>query len=116
MRFLYRIGADGIFVAHLLLVLVVVFGFLIPSIWYLYMTILVATLLSDVVYGYCILSKWEFNLRKKLDPGVTYNFTWATYYTYKVTNYRISDTFYKKAAIAALMLCIALNVYFKFLF
>lgn len=114
MKLLYRIGADAIFIAHLVLVLVAVFGFLVPSIWYFYMGVLVATLVSDLAYGYCILSKWEFDLRKKLDPSINYNFTWTTYYTYKITNYRISDTFYKKAAVTALALCVVLNLYFKF--
>ncbi|MBP9710895.1 MAG: DUF2784 family protein [Candidatus Pacebacteria bacterium] len=116
MKVLYRTGADAIFILHFLLVLLVVFGFLLPSFWYLYMAALVATLISDLVFGYCILSKWEFDLRKKINPKINYNFTWTTYYTYKITNYKISDNFYRRASIVVLVGCIALNLYFKFLF
>lgn len=116
MRLLYRIGADSIFFIHFALVFIAVFGFLFPNLWYVYMSVLVATLISNLIFGYCVLSKWEFDLRKKVDPHTNYNFTWTTYYTYKFTNQRISDVFYKRAAIIVLVLCIAINLYFKFLF
>ena len=65
MKFFYRVGADAIFILHFLLVLFVVFGWLTPRLWPWYMAALVVTLISDMVFGYCILSKWEFDLRKK---------------------------------------------------
>lgn len=114
MKIAYRVGADTIFVLHLLLILLAVFGWIAPSLWWIYMGALFATLISDLTFGYCILSKWEFDLRKKLDPTTDYNYTWTTYYTYKFTNQRISDRFYKKAAVTALALAIAINLYFKF--
>ncbi len=116
MRLFYRLAADGIFVAHLLLVLLALFGFLVPALWYAYMAALAATLVSDLVFGYCILSKWEFDLRKRIDPQTNYDFAWATYYTYKLTNQRISNEFYKRAGISALVLIIALNLYFRYWF
>jgi len=114
MKLIYRMGADAIFLLHLVLVLLVVFGWAIAELWWVYMGALVVTLLSDLVFGYCILSKWEFDLRKKLNPATNYNYTWTTFYTYKITNKRISDRFYKRAAIVALVLCIAINLYFRF--
>lgn len=116
MKTFYRIGADVIFLLHLLLVLLVVFGWATPNLWWIYMSALVATLISDLYFGYCILSKWEFDLRKRVNPATTYNYSWTTFYTYKFTNQRISDTFYKKASVVTLVLCIAINLYFKFLF
>jgi hypothetical protein len=116
MKLLYRIGADIILIAHFFLVLLAICGFLIPSLWYAYMAVLIATLVSDLVFGYCILSKWEFDLRKRINPKINYDFAWTTYYTYKLTNQRISNTFYKHAATTTLVLCIALNLYFKFWF
>ena len=116
MKFAYRLGADAIFTLHLLLVVLVVFGWTVPTLWPIYMVAMVITLASDVVFGYCIFSKWEFDLRKKVNPDTNYNFTWTTYYTYKVTNYKISDRFYKRAAIVALTLCILINIYFKFIY
>src|SRR5258708_4638539 len=114
MKIAYRIAADGIWVVHFLLVLLVLFGWAVPSLWYVYMTALVATLISVVVYGYCILSKWEFDLRKKNDPAIDYNFTWASYYTYKLTNHRISNRFYTRASIVFLVFAIAINMYLRY--
>lgn len=116
MRFGYRIGADAICLFHLALVLVAIFGFLFPSIWHLYMGVLVATLISDIMYGYCILSKWEFDLRRKLNPAEDYDFAFATYYTYKITNHRIDNTLYKNLAITYLVLAIGINLYFKYVY
>jgi hypothetical protein len=116
MKVVYRVGADLIFLFHFGLVLVAVFGFLFPRLWYVYMSALAVTFVSDLIFGYCIVSKWEFDLRKKIDPTINYNFTWTTYYTYKITNRSISDTFYRRIAIFALAALILLNVYFKFFF
>jgi hypothetical protein len=114
MKAVYKLSANLIFLLHFFIVIVAVFGWLVPSIWWFYMSVLVLTLLSDIVFGYCILSKWEFDLRKKLDPNTNYNFTWTTFYTYKLTNHRISDPFYKRAAIIAISAVILINLYFKF--
>src|SRR3989344_3309242 len=110
MKLLYRVGADVLFVMHLALVLLAVFGWAVPSLWWVYMGALVVTLISDVVLGYCILSKWEFDLRKRLDPTVDYNYTWTTFYTYRITKHRISDTFFRRSAIIALTLAISTNL------
>jgi hypothetical protein len=116
MKFIYRAGADAIFLLHFILVLLAISGWAFPSIWWFYMGALVATLLSDLVFGYCILSKWEFDLRKKYDPKTNYNYTWTTFYTYKITNHQIRDSFYKKVAITAIVLMLLINLYFRFLY
>ncbi len=113
---MYRAGADAIFLMHLALVLVAIFGFLEPRIWFVYMGVLVATLISDIVYGYCVLSKWEFDLRRKLNPALNYDFAFATYYTYKVTHQRIDNTLYKNLAITYLVFAIGINLYFKYVY
>lgn len=115
MKLFYRILADCVFVLHLVIVLVALFGWVSPRLWNIYMVLLLATLISDIVLGYCILSKLEFDLRKKIDPDSRYDFTWTTYYTHKITNKRISNTFFKRTAITYLILCLCVNLYFKFL-
>ncbi len=112
----YRIAAEILLVLHIAIVLVIVFGFLIPTIWYLYVGCLAATLTSDMLFGYCILSKWEFDLRKKQNPSVDYNYTWTTYYTYKITNVHISDTFYWWTSLLFLSCALTVNIYFHYLF
>lgn len=102
--------ANGIFVFHILIVIIVLFGWLIPGFWYVYMGILVSTLLSDLVFGYCILSKWEFDMRKKINPRIDYDYTWATYYTHRYTNHRISNTTYKQLSIIYITTSLLLNI------
>jgi hypothetical protein len=115
-RTLYRACADLIFILHLTLVLVVLFGWAIPRLWPFYMTFLVITLISDVIFGYCILSKWEFTLRKKRDASVGYNYNWSTYYTHKLTQQHISDIFFTRLALVFLLISLGVNVYFHFFF
>lgn len=107
----YRVASETILLLHLVVVLIAVFGFLFPSIQYLYIGILLLTLISDLFLGYCILSKWEFDLRRKSNPTIDYNYTWTSYYTYKLTRYRISDTFYWRTSIVFLVVALAINLY-----
>lgn len=116
MKILYRIAADILVIFHTILFLFILLGWLIPNVWWLYMIALVITLVSDIVFGYCILSRWEFWLRKKVNPNIDYDFGFATYYTYKLTNHRMSNVFFDRAAIVFLIIMILLQVYFKFLF
>lgn len=116
MKPLYRILADILVIVHTTFFFFVLFGWLFPSLWYVYMTALVLTLLSDIIFGYCIISKWEFALRKKVNPNTDYDYSWATYYTYKLTNHKMSNTFYNRAAIIFLVLSLGINLFFWFLF
>ncbi len=112
MKTIYRITADFIFGIHLLVLLVAVFGWLYPSMWVLYMIVLVSALISDIFLGYCILSKWEFILRKKVDQKVDYSYSFTTYYTRNFTKGRIDENFYRSASVVFLALSIIINLYF----
>lgn len=114
MKLLYRTLAEVILLIHFLLFLFVLLGPMFPDWWYLYMGALFATLLSDIALGYCIFSKWEFDLRRKVNPELYYDFAWATYYTYKLTNQRLSNKFYNNAIIVFFVFAISINLYFKF--
>jgi len=113
-KYFYKILADVLFVVHVVFLVLVIVGFLFPKLWYAYMTALVLTFVSDILFSHCLMSKWEFDLRKKYDPSVDYNYTFASYYTYKLTNHKMSDKFYRMAAIVFLGLAISINLYFKF--
>ncbi len=115
MNLFYRILADAIFILHFILLFIALFGWGIPGLWYLYMGGLVSALVSDLVLGYCILSRWEFALRRKVNPEIEYDYAWSTYYTYKFTNHRIPNQFFMRTATSFLVLSIGLNLYFKFL-
>ena len=112
---MYKTAAEGIFLLHLCLVLLVVFfGWYIPALWPWYVAALVATLVSDLLFGYCILSKWEFDLRRKVNPDTDYDFAWATYYTYKITNKRISNVLYWRLSIFFLTASLGISLYSRF--
>lgn len=116
MKFLYRVGADAIWLAHFLIITLVLFGWLVPSLWYVYMVVLAGTLVSEFVWNYCVLSKWEFDLRKKIDPNLNYDFTYASYYTYRLTHGRLSPRFLGQVGIIFTSLSLLTNIYFRFFF
>ncbi len=79
----YQILANLVFIVHLILVLVILFGWYITKIKYIYLWSLILTLISEVVFGFCLLTKWEFDLRKKIDPNLKYDYSFVSYYAYK---------------------------------
>jgi hypothetical protein len=112
-----RLLADAIFIVHAALFPLVLFGWAISSIWPIYIYLLIATLLSDLVFGYCILSKWEFDLRKQVDPQINYNCTWAGYYVHRLfTNAYLSDVFWKRVSIFFLVGSLAISIYFHYFY
>ncbi|HWO07460.1 MAG TPA: DUF2784 family protein [Candidatus Paceibacterota bacterium] len=107
--------ADMIWLTHFLVVCIVLFGWLVPSIWLMYIGVLVATLFSTTVYGYCIMSKWEYDLRRKADPeSVDYDFSYASYYTYRLTQGYLSNAFLARAGIVFVSLSLAIQLYFRY--
>ena|SRR3989344_7313193 len=94
-----RLLADLIFGVHITLVFVILFGWVFQSISKIYLTALIATLASELSLGYCILTKWEFNLRKKLEPDLNYDYSFLSYYGYKILGNKIPEKVVKYAAL-----------------
>lgn len=115
MKFLYRITANFVWILHFCVVVIVLFGWAVPAIWPLYMSVLVLTLLSEVIWDYCLLSKWEFDLRKKLDPKLDYEYAYASYYTYKLTQGRLSRNFLNRFGRVFITASLIVNVYWMFM-
>lgn len=113
MTILKRLLADCIFAFHCVVVAVIGFGWIISSLWPLYMATLFVTLISELSLGYCFVSKWEFDLRKSNDPSVEYDYGFSSFYTYKLTYQRLSKRFIKYAALTFLIGSIAINLYFR---
>jgi hypothetical protein len=109
-----RILAELLFIAHAALFFFLLFGWTAPQLWPLYMLAIAATLVSDLIFGYCLLSKWEFDLRRRAKQQVAYNYNWTTYYTYWLTNHRMSDVFFGRAATTFLAASLGINIYFHF--
>lgn len=112
MKLLYRTGADALWVTHFSVVVMALFGWLIPWLWPVYIAVLVGTLASTLMFGYCILSKWEYQLRREADPEVEYDFSYASYYTYRLTRGHISPKFLAQASVIFVSLSLAANIYF----
>lgn len=83
-RFKSQIPADFIFFIHLLLVFILLFGWIFPKLRYIYLGALTTTLLSELFLGYCILTKWEFAFRKKIEPALNYDYSFISYYGHKM--------------------------------
>ena len=62
-KIIYRIIADFIWFIHLIIVIIVVLRIFLRF-FYVYVGVLIITLLSEIIWKYC-LYKWEFDLRKK---------------------------------------------------
>jgi len=78
---LYKIYANFVFVLHFILVLVVVFGWLIPGdFFYVFLIFFSLTLISEILLGYCVLTKIEFDLRKKIDPDKKFDKSCIVHY------------------------------------
>ena len=55
-----------------------------PSIKTIHLAIASLTLLFIFALGYCPLTKWEFLLRKKVEPDLDYDSSFLSYYAYKI--------------------------------
>ena len=107
--------ANFIFLFHFAILIVIFFGWLVPVIWPGYVTVLIVTLGLDIVLGYCILSKWEFDIRKKLNPHLNYNYSFSSYYTHKLTKKWISERFVETIGMVFIVLSLCITLYFHFL-
>lgn len=116
MKFLYRFLADSIWVLHFFIVAIALFGWVVPDIWYLYMLVLVSILVSNILWNYCFLSKWEFGLRKLINPKLEYDYTYTSYYTYNLTRGYLSQSFLRWAGLGYTSLSLIINIYFKYFF
>lgn len=114
---LYRIVADGIFCLHCAVVVVITFGWLFENLWILYVATLVITLTSELSLGYCFLSKWEFDLRKRIHSDIDYDYSFSSYYTNKLTHhkFKLSSEFIEKSGQFFLVASLLITFYFHFL-
>jgi len=113
---LKRILADGIFLLHSIVAFTVLFGWIWPQFWYLYMATLAVAFISEWYLGCCFLSKWEFYLRKAMNKKIKYEYNFTAYYVYLFTGRTPNLHFIKRAALIFLGSSLAINLYFHFLY
>ena len=107
-----RIFAEIIFVLHVALFFLVLFGWALPGMWYFYMTLVALTLISDLVLGYCLLSKWEFDLRRQVNPEIKYDYSWSVYYLHRFLRKHFPEDFWRRASTVFLLASFTINLYF----
>lgn len=83
MKIIQKLTADFIFFVHLTLVCIVLVGWLIPVLFYTHLSLLLATLLSEIFLGYCLLTRLEFGIRRKLDPTLLFDKSCIVHYIRK---------------------------------
>ncbi|TSC85859.1 MAG: hypothetical protein G01um10148_767 [Parcubacteria group bacterium Gr01-1014_8] len=115
MRIVEHIGAVSIFLVHCVVGVIIFFGWLWPSIWPIYIGLLVYVLFQNLILGYCILSRWEFSLRRMLNPKLRYQYNFTTYYTYKLTHKRLSTKFVQVAGTFFIVASLTISLSAKFL-
>lgn len=112
----YVLLANAIFVIHAIFFAYALFGWIFQEYLLLYIAILTVTLVHDLVLGYCILSKWEFDLRKKVRPEINYPYNFSSYYTDKLLGKYISPRFIDITAHVFLIVSITTNSFFVIIF
>jgi hypothetical protein len=116
MKVIYRLLADSIWLLHFFVVAICLFGWLLPGIWHVYIFVLASVLASNILWSHCFLSKWEFDLRKMIDPRLRYDYAYTSYYTYNVTKGYLSRDFLRWAGLGFTSVSLVINLYFKYLF
>ena len=79
----YLALANLFFFVHLAIILINGILWLFPSLFYIFLPTIIITILTEIFWGSCFLSNWEFNLRRKVNPGAVYAPSFITHYTYK---------------------------------
>ncbi len=82
-----------LFILHFIFVIIIFFGWVFPSIHFIYVLILSGTLLCWVVLGYCPITRWEFNIRRKYEPNLNYKNEYLEYYFSKFLKINIPVTY-----------------------
>jgi hypothetical protein len=111
-RFFYLTLANFLVFLHIPVLFILLFGWRLEHPSWVYPLVLMGTLGTQIVTNSCILTKWEFTLRKKLDPTLSYDASFLSFYAYKYSNIRISSSLLR--ILSYLFLSISLLIYYKY--
>ena len=99
-----------LFLIHFILVFIIFFGWMLPSVHFIYISVLFATLLCWTFLGYCPITKWEFNIRRKYEPELDYRNEYIEYYFSKFFKVNIPVTFIRFWGIVFLVISLLINI------
>ena len=95
------------------MVIIVLIGWYYPILQTTHLIITSLVLLAEIFLGYCPLTRWEFLLRKKVEPSINYDSSFLSYYAYKILKMDIPGRKIKYPAIVILVVVLALNILYK---
>lgn len=87
---LYKIIAEFLFIFHGIAAIILLFFWYFKPLYLIYLVTLIISLISDMLFGYCFLSQWEFYFRKKIDSTLDYEHTFFSFYFNKYFGQKIS--------------------------
>lgn len=102
--------ANLILAAHGFIVAVILFGWAVRPMRPLYIATLLLTGASYLVFGNCLLSKWEFDLRKQVNPSISYDATWLGYYAPGILR-KLPNAFWYWVSTAFVVISIGANAF-----
>lgn len=79
-------SANLMFIAHCVVAVLILIGWIWPAYKVYYMILLVSWISSWIFLGYCPLTRWEFLLRKQHDKSIDINAEIIRYYLQKYFN------------------------------
>ncbi|HEV7423705.1 MAG TPA: DUF2784 family protein [Candidatus Paceibacterota bacterium] len=104
--------ANFLFVLHILVAGIILFGWLFPQIRILYLGILILWPLCWIFLGYCPFTKWEFFFRKKFEKHIRYHKEFIHYYMHKFFKINIPVRTIFMYGLAFDIVSILLNIFF----
>lgn len=110
-KFLILLLSNLILLIHIGAVGTLIAGWLFSEPYYFfYLGVVTVTLLSETLLGYCFLTKWEFDLRKRINPRLHYDYSFFGYYGHKFFQRHVSMVFVRRVALFYLWSSLFLNV------
>lgn len=106
-----KIFAFMIFILHLGVVFINVMGWFFPILRPLYQITLFATIVSWITTTSCMLTVWEFKLRKMINPKIEdYEYEFIDYYFRKFFKGTASPVFVHRIGLFFLVVSLGLNI------
>lgn len=109
-----RILADILLAVHIIIGIIIFFGWLVPTIRPLYLALLIAWPVSWLLFDCCILSKWEYRLRGIPVPDKDLNGLLMSDHAYRAFKVRIPPRYIFAAGVFVLAVSMLLNALYTF--
>jgi hypothetical protein len=112
-RLLIRLAAETVFLSHALAVSIITLGWAIPALYPIHLVLLFGGGVLQMMLGHCFLSRWEFALRRKLDPAISYDSAYITHYMRVLFGDQIRPEFMNVVVPASFagLICVHLGLY-----